>query len=146
MALFQRHIASIGIRVNKISTYIHWLWEERICRGAMHDTVAARRVCWSDQCHPWPATRPRECAQRIFAASEVLEIFFYRIMKSFDLEELPKGHLVQMPCNEQGHLQQIRVLRAPCSLTLHVCGDGHFFLKSWIALQAEMLNKSILRR
>ncbi|KAK4827482.1 hypothetical protein QYF61_018782, partial [Mycteria americana] len=35
-----------------------------------------------------------------------------------------KGHLVQPPCNEQGHLQLDRLLRAPSNLTLNVSRDG----------------------
>ena len=30
-----------------------------------------------------------------------------------ELEGTCKGHLVQLPCNEQGHLQLHQVLRAP---------------------------------
>jgi len=42
----------------------------------------------------------------------------HRITELFELEQSPKGHLVQLPCNEQGHLQLYQVLRAPSSLTL----------------------------
>lgn len=31
-----------------------------------------------------------------------------RIIESFELEETPKGHLVQLPCNEQRQPQLIR--------------------------------------
>ena len=48
----------------------------------------------------------------------------HRIMESFELEETFKGHLVQLPCNEQGCLHYIRLLRAPSSLTLSVSTDG----------------------
>ena len=44
--------------------------------------------------------------------------------QSFELEGAPKGHLVQLPCIEQGHLQLHQELRAPSSLTLGVCRDG----------------------
>jgi len=40
--------------------------------------------------------------------------------ESFELEGSLKGHLVQLPGNEQGHLQLHQVLRAPSSLTLSV--------------------------
>ena len=30
----------------------------------------------------------------------------HRILESFELDDTFKGHLVQLPCNEQGHLQQ----------------------------------------
>ena len=36
-----------------------------------------------------------------------------RIIELFDYEWTPKGHLVQLPCNEQGQLQLHQVLRAP---------------------------------
>jgi len=48
----------------------------------------------------------------------------HSITELFELEQSPKGHLVQLPCNEQGHLQLYQVLRAPSSLTLGVCRDG----------------------
>ena len=44
----------------------------------------------------------------------------FRITESFKLEETLKGHLAQLPCNEQGHLQLHQVLRAPSSLSLDV--------------------------
>jgi len=37
-----------------------------------------------------------------------------------ELEGTLRSHLVQLPCNEQGHLQLHQVLRAPSSLTLGV--------------------------
>ena len=37
-----------------------------------------------------------------------------------ELEGTFKGHLAQLPCSEQGHLQLHQVLRALCSLTLDV--------------------------
>ena len=42
----------------------------------------------------------------------------------FELEGTFKGHPVQLPCNEQGHLQLHQVLRALSSLTLSVSSDG----------------------
>ena len=39
-----------------------------------------------------------------------------------ELEGTSKGHLVQLPANEQGHLQEDQV--APSSLTLNVSKDG----------------------
>ena len=41
-----------------------------------------------------------------------------------ELREIFKGHLVQLPCNEQGHPQLYEVLKAPTSLTLNVSRDG----------------------
>mgnify|MGYP001858336940 CR=1 FL=1 len=46
-----------------------------------------------------------------------------RITESFELGGF-KCHLVQHPCNEQGHLQLHQVLRAPSSLTLSVSSNG----------------------
>ena len=34
------------------------------------------------------------------------------IVELFELEGTLKGHLIQLPCNEQGHLQLDQVLRA----------------------------------
>ena len=47
-----------------------------------------------------------------------------RIIESFQLEGTLKGHLVQLPCNKQGHLQLHQELRALGSLTLDVSRDG----------------------
>ena len=46
------------------------------------------------------------------------------IIELFELEGSLKSHLVQLPCNEQGHLQLHQVLRAPSSLILSVSRDG----------------------
>jgi len=35
-----------------------------------------------------------------------------------------KGHLVQLHCSEQGHIQLNQVLRASSNLALNVCKDG----------------------
>lgn len=43
-------------------------------------------------------------------------------IESFELEGTCKGHLVQLPSNEQGHLHQ--VLRAQSSLTFSVSRNG----------------------
>jgi len=44
----------------------------------------------------------------------------HRVMELFELERTLRGHLVQLPCNEQGCLQLHQVLRAWPSLTLAV--------------------------
>jgi len=41
--------------------------------------------------------------------------------ESLELEVTLKGHLVQLLCNEKGHLKLHQVLRAWSSLTLSVC-------------------------
>ena len=44
-------------------------------------------------------------------------------IESFELEGTPNGHLVQLSCADQGHLQLDQVLRALSSLVLSVSGD-----------------------
>ena len=51
-------------------------------------------------------------------------VSLHRIIGFFELEGTLEGHLVQLPCNEQGHLQLHQVLRAPSSLTSGFCMDG----------------------
>uniref|UniRef100_A0A8C9L6Q9 Uncharacterized protein n=1 Tax=Pavo cristatus TaxID=9049 RepID=A0A8C9L6Q9_PAVCR len=47
------------------------------------------------------------------------------ITESLELEGPSKGHLIQLPCNEQGQdLEVHQVLRAPSSLTMSVSRDG----------------------
>uniref|UniRef100_A0A8C9EVD1 Uncharacterized protein n=1 Tax=Pavo cristatus TaxID=9049 RepID=A0A8C9EVD1_PAVCR len=46
-----------------------------------------------------------------------------KIIQSIELEETFKGHLVQLPCKEQEHLQLHQVLRYTSSLTLNVSMD-----------------------
>lgn len=57
-----------------------------------------------------------------------------RIIESFELEEAPKGHLVQLPRNKQGHLQLHQVLSAPSSLTLRA-SSSRVLLGESITLQ-----------
>jgi len=47
-----------------------------------------------------------------------------RIIEFYELKGTIKGHLVQLPCNEQGHLQLHQVLKALSSLTFSVSRDG----------------------
>jgi len=47
----------------------------------------------------------------------------HRIIESFELEGILKGHLAHLSCNEQGRLQLHQVLRARSSLTLSVSRD-----------------------
>ena len=46
------------------------------------------------------------------------------VIELYELEGTLKGHLVQLPCNEQGQLQLHQVLTAPYSLSMAVCRDG----------------------
>ena len=46
-----------------------------------------------------------------------------RIPELFELEETINGQLVQLPCNEQGHLQLDYARRSSSSLTLNVSRD-----------------------
>jgi len=48
----------------------------------------------------------------------------YRIIESLELEGTFRGHLVQLPCNEQGQHSSIRLPRAWSSLTLKVSRVG----------------------
>jgi len=48
----------------------------------------------------------------------------HRIAESSELEGTLKGHPVQLPCNEQGHLMLHQLLGALSSLTLCVSIDG----------------------
>jgi len=51
--------------------------------------------------------------------------FLRRIIECFALEETCKGHLVQSPCSEQGHLQLDQVAQSPVQPDLerfHVWG------------------------
>ncbi|KAK4807110.1 hypothetical protein QYF61_018451 [Mycteria americana] len=50
--------------------------------------------------------------------------FVYIPICEFGLEGNFKGHLVQPPCNEQGHLQLDQVAQSPDKLTLTVSRDG----------------------
>ena len=47
-----------------------------------------------------------------------------RITESPELEETPKGHQAQLPCNEQGHLQLHQAAQSPSSLTLGISTGG----------------------
>jgi len=54
----------------------------------------------------------------------VKSLVFHRIIELLELERTLKGHLAQLPCNKQRHLQLHQVLRAPSSLTLSAYKDG----------------------
>ena len=51
-----------------------------------------------------------------------------KIIESFELEGTFKGHLVQIPCNEQGHPQLHQVHRAPFILTWCLQGWGIYHI------------------
>ena len=48
---------------------------------------------------------------------------YHRITESFELEGTLKGHLVQLPCIEQGYLQLDEVAQSPSSLIFNVSKD-----------------------
>jgi len=68
---------------------------------------------------------PQVSCSVCWAGATTLWWLAQRMLESFEFEETPKDHLVQVPCNEQGHLQLHQVLRAPFSLTLNVSRRGH---------------------
>ena len=59
----------------------------------------------------------------LIAVTQGICIVKYRIMILLELEGTLNGHLVQLPCNEEGHYGYIRLLRAPSRLTLNVSRD-----------------------
>ena len=68
------------------------------------------------------SARHQPCPSNNLSSSVIA--WFAFIIELLDLEGTLKGHLVQPPCNEQGHSQVDQVLRAPSSLTLGVTRDG----------------------
>jgi len=63
-------------------------------------------------------------ASPIGMSQESQVISDHRIMELFELEGTFKGHLIQLPCSEKGHLQLHQMLRAPSRLILNVSRDG----------------------
>lgn len=49
----------------------------------------------------------------------------HRTIGLFGLKGPSKGHLLQPPCSEQGHLQQTRLLRVSSNLPLNISRDGY---------------------
>lgn len=43
---------------------------------------------------------------------KIIEAQYHKNIESLELDEIFKGHLVQHPCNEQGHLQQDQVAQS----------------------------------
>ena len=59
----------------------------------------------------------------VFSLSGVVAVTW--IIELFKLEGTLKGHLVQLPCNEQGCLQLNQGAQCPSILTLDISMDGH---------------------
>ena len=55
----------------------------------------------------------------VLTRTRVTCIHKHRITESFELERTIKGNLVQLPCNEWGHLQLGQVAQSPVQ---HTCG------------------------
>jgi len=76
-----------------------------------------------------------------------------RIVELFELEEIIKGHLVQLPCNEQGHLQLDQGAQSPIQPDLeclqeqdirHLSGQAvsvphYFYCKKLLHIQSKSL-------
>ena len=54
---------------------------------------------------------------------EYCKIENHRTTELFELEGTLKGHLVQLPCSEQGHLQLNQVAQSLVQLTLNISED-----------------------
>ena len=70
-------------------------------------------------CIAFPWSKLHACWQQPNSGS-----WYLRIIESLESEGTPEGHLVQLPCNEQGHRSYIRLPRALSSLALKVSRDG----------------------
>lgn len=57
----------------------------------------------------WSSVKKFKCCRGEGRAFQLLVVVFLsklcRIIELFELEGASKGHLVQLPCSEQGHLQ-----------------------------------------
>jgi len=54
----------------------------------------------------------------VHAQTVFLAVRFHTIIESLELEETLKSHLVQLLCNEQGHLQLDQVAQSPIQFDL----------------------------
>ena len=86
------------------------------------DTIHHTCSCWAFFSSWTP------CAEQYFivpfdSGSKVYSV--HRITESSELEGIPfRDHLVQLPCNEPGHLQVDQGAQSPSTLTLDVSWDG----------------------
>jgi len=75
----------------------------------------------------WCSRKTGKVGSCIWYGSAVASVSYCEsqtFVESLELEGTFKGHLVQLPCNEQGHHSHIRLPRASSSLALKVSRDG----------------------
>ena len=51
--------------------------------------------------------------------SHLITLSYHIIIESLELEETFKGHLVQLPCNAQGHAQLRQVAQPDVTVPVH---------------------------
>ena len=98
-----------------LSVSHHLLVSAFNCVAAPHSHSSVRLYCIS-----------MEQASCMLAAAQQWKLISenHRIIESLESEGTSEGHLVQLPCNEQGHRSYIRLPRALSSLALKVSRDG----------------------
>lgn len=67
----------------------------------------------------------------------------HRFIEEFGLKRTFKGHVVQCPCNEQGHLQSNQVAQSPVQSGLALCATPRFSKSSAVSFPAISHKKEI---